>query len=102
MQTASISPGKQRHVESVGFTQSQKGITASDFKEFNRANSSSKKADSNMTSLVFRPKDSDYQGGGGSVNPTYPQLQSMSATSNHSKQSSTGKKKAQPQRPMSE
>mmetsp|Transcript_5720 Transcript_5720/g.6857 ORF Transcript_5720/g.6857 Transcript_5720/m.6857 type:complete len:123 (-) Transcript_5720:166-534(-) len=47
--------------------------------------------DSNMASLVFKPKDSDQA--------TYTQLQSMSVHSNHSKQSS--KKKTQP-RPMSE
>ena len=58
MQTASLSAGKRTR-DSGHFTQSQKRITASDFKEFRGGDSSSKKTDSNMASLVFKPRDSD-------------------------------------------
>ena len=69
MQTASLSAGKQRNSLENGqthFSHSQKRINASDFKDFNRISaaaeyqsSSSKNTDSNMASLVFRPRDSD-------------------------------------------
>ena len=69
MQTASLSAGKQRNSLENGqthFSHSQMRINASDFKDFNRISaaaeyqsSSSKNTDSNMASLVFRPKDSD-------------------------------------------
>ena len=64
MQTASLSAGKRHRHQLMGsdpFTQSQKRITASDFKDFRGydRSSSSKKTDSNMASLVFKPRDSD-------------------------------------------
>ena len=79
MQTASLSSaGKNLHSTSrkdkelsAHFTQSQKDITASDFKDMPHVSSSlngpetqhlslsSKKTDSNMNSLVFKPRDSD-------------------------------------------
>ena len=59
MQTASLSAGKVR--DTAHFSQSQKRMNASDFKEFRSGErtSSSKKTDSNMASLVFKPRDSD-------------------------------------------
>ena len=59
LQTASLSAGKIR--DSTHFSQSQKRITASDFKEFRGGDndSSAKETDSNMASLVFKPRDSD-------------------------------------------
>ena len=69
MQTASLSAGKDRNSlneQKQQFSQSQKRINASDFKDFNGMSatreyqsSSSKNGDSNMASLVFKPRDSD-------------------------------------------
>ena len=64
MQTASLSAGKRHRHQETGsdpFTQSQRRITASDFKDFrgHDRSSSSQKTDSNMASLVFKPRDSD-------------------------------------------
>lgn len=60
MQTASLSAGKKHHHDSAHFTQSQKAMNASDFKDLQGGfGSSSKNTDSNMASLVFRPRDSD-------------------------------------------
>ena len=86
MQTASLSAGKKRHADSAHFTQSQKGITASDFKDMNQCLSSSK-TDSNMTSLAFRPSASEH-------NP-YHQTHSISINSNQSKRTSSRKMRHQ-------
>lgn len=63
MQTASLSGGKRvAHYDSTHFTQSQKAMNASDFKILEGCNilsTDSKKTDSAMNSLVFKPRDSD-------------------------------------------
>lgn len=74
MQTASLSAGKKSDgkIDSNGagqLSQSHSRTIVSDFKQFNRkgastenqynSQSSSKNTDSNVASLVFRPRDSD-------------------------------------------
>ena len=84
MHTVSLSGGKKNHMDSAHFTQSQRAMNASDFKELpGPFSSSSKHTDSNMASLVFRPRDSDAA--------QYAMQQSMSIHSNPSKKNSSKK-----------
>lgn len=68
MQTTSLS-GDKRRADSHHLTRSQRKITGSDFKEFapNASINSSNYTDSNMASLVFKPRDSDAANFGGAA-----------------------------------